>query len=158
MDELLQETRNKSTAEIPGYEEVISMCKLLEEHKGDKVTALDLRKLNLWTDFFIIATVASSTHLQGLLRHIKEFADEEGLTIHRRTQKHGNTANRSFSTSDRSHGFTDGAGFAGGAVCEDGGWNLVDMGTAVIHLMTAQSREFYELEELWNSAGQIYPL
>jgi ribosomal silencing factor RsfS len=57
-----------------------------------------------------------------------------------------------------SHGFADNAGFAGSAVCEDGGWNLVDMGTVVIHLMTAQSREFYELEELWNSAGRVYPL
>ena len=156
MDELLQETKN--TTGIPGYEEVLSLCKLLEDHKGDDVVALDLRKLNLWTDFFIIATVTSSTHLQGLLRHIKEYADAEGLTIHRRSLKHGNTANRSFRTSDGSRGFTDGAGFAGGAVSEDGGWNLVDMGTVVIHLMTAQSREFYELEELWNSAGRVYPL
>ena len=128
MEELLQETRNKGFPETPGREAVKAICKLLEEHKGSDVTALDLRELHLWTDFFIIATVTSNTHLQGLLRHIKEFADKEGLLIQRRTQKE-----------------------------ESGGWNLVDMGTAVIHLMTAQSREFYELEGLWSSAGKIYP-
>jgi ribosomal silencing factor RsfS len=31
------------------------------------------------------------------------------------------------------------------------------MGTAVIHLMTAQTREFYELEELWLPAERVYP-
>ena len=150
MDESLQETKiinqqvmrvspehsaERATAsegsppDKPGVEEVLSICKLLEEHKGTEVTALDLRDLHLWTDFFIIATVSSNTHLQGLFRHIKEFAEREGITVQRRTQKE-----------------------------ESGGWNLVDLGTAVIHLMTAQSREFYELEELWSSAGHIYPL
>jgi ribosomal silencing factor RsfS len=31
------------------------------------------------------------------------------------------------------------------------------MGTAVIHLMTAQTREFYELEALWLPAERVYP-
>ncbi|MCL1812376.1 MAG: ribosome silencing factor [Treponema sp.] len=135
MDDSLQETRNKDiqdSPKIPGVEEVLAICKLLEEHKGVNVTALDLRKLNLWTDFFVIATVSSSTHLQGLLRHIKDFAGDQGLNIRRRTQQEKN-------------------------VLTDNSWNLVDMGTVVVHLMTAQSREFYELEVLWGSAGRVYP-
>ena len=129
MDALLQETK------MPGIDEIQAICTLLEEHKGGEVTALDLRELHLWTDFFIIATVTSSTHLQGLLRHINDYAGSQGLTIQRKTQKERNAA------SDGVHG----------------GWDLIDMGTAVIHLMTAQAREFYELEELWSSAGQVYP-
>ena len=116
-------------ASLQVTKEICSICKLIEEHKGGDVVALDLRKLNLWTDFFIIATVSSGVHLQGLLRHIKEYAGEEGLTIQRQSKKE-----------------------------DSGGWSLVDMGTAVIHLMTAQSREFYELEELWSSAGRVYPI
>ena len=139
MEELLQET------------EVFSICRLLEEHKGGDVVALDLRKLNLWTDFFIIATVTSGVHLQGLLRHVKEFAAEQGLTIQRWTQKERNPVSV---YRDDSAG---GASPAGSASSASGGWSLIDMGTAVIHLMTAQSREFYELEALWSSAGQIYP-
>ena len=134
MDESLQETRttkHRKTSDspvIPAAPEILAICKLLEEHKAVKVIALDLRALHLWTDFFIISTVSSSAHLQGLLRHIKEFTEKEGITVQHHTQRE-----------------------------ESGGWNLVDLGTAVIHLMTAQSREFYELEELWSSAGVIYP-
>ena len=139
MGDMLQETSTRETGAAPGSQEtpggqetpdtrpVSSLCRLIEDHKGGDVVALDLRKLNLWTDFFIIATVTSSTHLQGLLRQIKEYAAQEGLAIQRQTQKE-----------------------------DSGGWSLVDMGTVVIHLMTAQSREFYELEELWSSAGRVY--
>jgi ribosome-associated protein len=127
MEESLQ-TVNNTAPKTPGVEDVKAICRLLEDHKGGDVVALDLRELNLWTDFFIIATVTSSTQLQGFLRHITEFADKEGLLIQRRTGRE-----------------------------ESGGWSLVDMGTAVIHLMTAQSREFYELESLWSSAEKIYP-
>ena len=130
MDGSLQETSTQASAGVPGLEEVRLLCKLLEEHKGDDVAALDLRELHSWTDFFIIATVSSSTHREGLLRHIKEFAGSHGLAVLNRTQRKNE---------------------------ENGGWNLVDMGTIIIHLMTSQSRNFYELEELWSSAGTIYP-
>ncbi|MDR1389209.1 MAG: ribosome silencing factor [Treponema sp.] len=39
----------------------------------------------------------------------------------------------------------------------DDSWNPVDLGGAVVHLMNAVSREFYELEELWNNAGIVFP-
>lgn len=111
----------------PNPEEVRAMCALLEDHKGDKVCALDLRELHSWTDFFIIATVTSNTHLEALARHIEDFAADKGLITR---GKRSGLAN---------------------------GWNLIDMGTAVIHLMSAPMREFYELEELWLSAGRFYP-
>ncbi|MDR0598698.1 MAG: ribosome silencing factor [Treponema sp.] len=118
MDELLPEIRH-----------VDELCRLLEEHKGGRVSALDLRELHCWTDFFIIATVSSGTHLQGLLRRLKEYAAEQGLLVFQGWRKRD----------------------------DSGGWSLVDMGTAVIHLMSAQSREFYELEELWAGAKKVYP-
>ncbi|MCL1815885.1 MAG: ribosome silencing factor [Treponema sp.] len=117
MDELLSET------------EVRALCTLLEEHKGDDVIALDLRGLHSWTDFFIIATVSSGTHLQGLQRHISDYAIQKGFSVLRSCRRND----------------------------ESGGWKLLDLGAAVIHLMTAQIREFYELEELWSSASRIYP-
>jgi ribosome-associated protein len=115
---------------LPEIKDVGEICRLLEEHKGGNVTALDLRKLHSWTDFFIIATVSSGAHLHGLLRHIRDFARERDLSTLRGQGKNGG----------------------------EEGWSLVDMGTAVIHLMTAPFREFYELEELWGQAEKIYPL
>ncbi|MDR2700800.1 MAG: ribosome silencing factor [Spirochaetaceae bacterium] len=124
MDGLLQETER-----APGIGEVRAICALLEDHKGGDVIALDLRELHSWTDFFVIATVTSNAHLEGLLRHINDYAGQEGLAIYGGRRKSGSS----------------------------GGWELIDMGMAVIHLMSAQTREFYELEELWLSAGKIYP-
>jgi ribosome-associated protein len=100
---------------------------LLREHKGGDVVVLDLRELRIWTDFFIITTVSSTTHLLGLERSIREFARQQGLDIH------GGSPKRA----------------------PDDGWNLVDMGDIVIHLMTAPSRSFYELERLWSAAGVL---
>ncbi|GHV24281.1 ribosomal silencing factor RsfS [Spirochaetia bacterium] len=125
---------------LPGVSLTIDLAKLLEEHRGGNVTALDLRNLNTWTDFFIIATVTSSTHLQGLERHVKEFSRERDMAILNRSRKHK----------------------AAGAMTSDASpsgdeWSLLDMGSLVVHLMTAKSRDFYELERLWDAAAVIYP-
>lgn len=97
---------------------------LLKEHNGGDVAVLDLRDLNTWTDFFVIATVTSNAHLRGLQRHIKEFAGQEGIEILHRRKRIG----------------------------VDEQWTLIDLGFIVIHLMSAQARAFYELERLWNAA------
>jgi ribosome-associated protein len=103
---------------------------LLREHKGDRVAILDLRELNAWTDFFVIATAASSTHLLGLERHIKEFCGEQGLQILRRSRKPD-------------------------AVNDE--WCLIDLGPVVVHLMSEQARAFYDLERLWAPSRQPRP-
>ena len=102
--------------------------KLLDEHRGGEVLVMDMRSLNFWTDYFIIATVMSNTHLAGLERHIKELVRERDLEIlHRSRRPQG-----------------------------DDEWCLLDLGTMVIHLMTSQSRSFFELERLWSAAPIIY--
>lgn len=115
MDDTLP-TDNKAAA--------LALGGILREHKGGDVVVMDLRPLRIWTDFFIIATVSSTTHLQGLERYVREYARERGLDIRR--------------------------GFA--KQPPDAEWNLIDMGDIVIHLMTAKSRSFYELERLWSAA------
>jgi ribosome-associated protein len=105
-----------------------ALARLLENHKGNDVLVLDLREMNAWTDFFVIATVTSKTHLQGLERHIKDFSLEKGMEIIRRSRR------------------PDG---------EDDEWCLIDMGPVVVHLMTEQTRSFYELERLWASQQTV---
>jgi len=93
---------------------------LMEEHKGQEVSVLDLRGINNWTDFFVIATVTSRTHMDGLERHIKDYCCENNIDIMGCSRKDA-----------------------------DDEWRLIDLGFIVIHLMTAASREFYDLERLW---------
>jgi len=96
---------------------------LLKEHNGQDVCVLDLRGINNWTDFFIIATVSSKTHMDGLERHIKDYCRENDVAIFGSTRKN-----------------------------QDDEWRLIDLGQIIIHLMNKQAREFYELERLWRPA------
>ena len=100
--------------------EIEALAGMLREHNGQNVLTLDLRGFQTWTDFFIIATVTSNTHMDGIDRHIREFCRDRKIEIFGCSRKHA-----------------------------DDQWRLIDLGTVIIHLMTSGAREFYELERLW---------
>ena len=107
-------------------EKAREIAKLMEDGKGKDVTLLDISGLNSWTDYFVIVTVNSSAHWQGLYKQVKEYIKENDLEIHLTNKK-----------------------------SPDGDdWNLIDLGAIVIHLMSEQERQFYDLEKLWHN-GKI---
>jgi len=108
---------------------------LLREHKGDDVMVLDLREMGAWTDFFVIATATSNTHLDGLERHIKEFCNEQGIEILRRSRKPTVSHRARVSVGS-----------------QEDEWRIIDLGSTVIHLMSRKAREFYDLERLYSMA------
>ena len=105
----------------------VELGRLLKEHSGGDVAVIDLRPLSMWTDFFVIATASSGVHLSGLQRHIKEFAAKNKLTIPRGHKK----------------------------IAPGDGWDVCDLGFAVVHIMTEASRSFYELENLWSGGVRL---
>ena len=107
MEDLLRETE--------------ALSEVLREHKGQETCVLDLRKINNWTDFFIIATASSKTHLDGLERHIIDHCRQNKIEVMGRSRKNS-----------------------------DEEWRIIDLGPIIIHLMTSEARAFYELERLWN--------
>ena len=107
----------------------LELGRLLEDHNGREVVVMDMTPLNFWTDFFVIATVTSNTHLAGLERHIKDFVREKELEILHRSRRPDTDV--------------------------DDEWCLLDLGGIVIHLMTATARDFFELERLWGAASVI---
>ncbi len=104
----------------------MEIAQLMEDGKGMDVTVLDVSGLNSWADYFVIVTVTSSTHWQGLARSVKEYISENDLEI-RKTVRKDNQGDQ---------------------------WNLIDLGNIVVHFMTQEAREFYDLEKLWH-AGKI---
>jgi len=100
-----------------------SIRALLDEHKGQDAVVLDLRQTCGWTDFFVLATATSAAHMDGLEKHIKEFCRGNDIDILGKSRK-------------RNSG--------------DDEWSLIDLGSIVIHLMSKNCREFYELERLWS--------
>ena len=124
MEDLLPATESQTAALFAA-----NFAELLHEHKGQDVSVLDLRGISNWTDFFVIATTSSKTHMDGLERHIKEFCREKNIDMFG-SLKPGKSG--------------------------DDEWRIIDIGWVIIHLMTKQAREFYELERLWrpiNNAG-----
>ena len=124
MEDMLPEINAVQTAEAVGN--------LLRDHKGEDVLILDLREMEAWTDFFVIATAASDTHLDGLERHIKELCREKEIEILRRSRKPGARA---------------------GNRGQEDEWRVIDLGSVVIHLMSRRARAFYDLERLYSMAA-----
>ena len=60
-------------------EKAIDIAKLMEDGKGKDVVLLDVSGLNSWTDYFVITTVNSSTHWQGLYKQVKDYIKENDL-------------------------------------------------------------------------------
>jgi len=118
--------------------EALALGELLRDHKGADVLVLDLREMNAWTDFFVIATSSSGTHMDGLDRHIKEFCHERGIDILRRSHK------------------PDGEDALQPSPQGEGSplvWRIIDLGPIVIHLMNSKARSFYDLERLYSLAS-----
>ena len=63
-------------------EKAIELAKLMIDGKGKDVVLLDISGLNSWTDYFVIVTVSSSTHWQGLFKQVKEYIKDNDLQIH----------------------------------------------------------------------------
>lgn len=108
-------------------EKAREIAQLMEDGKGNDVTLLDISGLNSWTDYFVIVTVNSSAHWQGLYKQIKEYIKENDLEIH--------VTNRKSPDGDD--------------------WNLIDLGAIVVHLMSESARTFYDLEKLWHAGKTI---
>lgn len=96
-------------------------AEVLDNKKGMDVTLLEVSDQTILADYFLLATGTANTHVRALADEV-EFKLREEFNI------------------EPNH--IEGA--SGNA------WTLLDYGSVIIHLFTAQAREFYKLERLWN--------
>lgn len=109
------------------YKPALELGKLLKDFKAEETIVLDLREKNIWTDFFIICTVTSTSHAAGLEKRVYEALPQYGLEEYHTKRK-----------------------------SPDGDeWKLIDLGGIVIHLMSKTARSFYTLEKLWYDSKNI---
>ena len=109
----------------------VELANYLKEWKAENVMAVQLAPSVSWADYCVIATCYSLTHTRGILRQLRSLLRE-------------NAALSAFYGAPHTLG-------------EDSGWCLGDMGPLVVHLMSAEARTFYELEQLWPVA-KVLPL
>jgi len=86
---------------------------------------MDVRGLSSVTDYYVIATASNKPQLKALSGAIEESLENEGVRAYR----------------------------VGGS--PESEWVVVDYFDAVIHLFTANTREYYALEQLWSDAKRV---
>lgn len=95
------------------------------ESKGENVRVLDVSELLYITDFFVIVTSQSARQTRALAESLRAKAKEIGA----------------------GDGREEGDARAS--------WVLCDFDVVVVHVLTAEAREFYALDELWSDAEEI---
>jgi ribosome-associated protein len=109
-----------NTLDLPP--EVTRAAELLFDRKAHEVTLLDLRGISTATDFFLIATGTSDTHVAAIADHVVEEMRAAGT---RPLNVEG---------------------------ARGGRWTLIDYFSFVVHVFHPAAREFYQLERLWGDA------
>jgi ribosome-associated protein len=108
-----------------GEAQARALRQLLDDHRCEDALVLDITGVSDVADYFVIATVRSSTHLLGVYGYLMEYLKKQRLEP-----------------------------LTGPKRVRDNPWLLIDLGPVVVHLMERDTRAFYELEKLWFS-GRI---
>jgi ribosome-associated protein len=109
-----------SSLDLPN--EVARAVDQLFERKALEVTLLDLRGISSATDWFLIATGTSDTHVRAIADSVIDELKKEGI---RPLNVEGE---------------------------REGRWVLVDYFDFVVHVFHPTARAFYQLERLWGDA------
>ena len=117
-----QKASIKSKEQIANF--IPTIIDSIQDIKGKKILKLDLRKLeDRPTDFFIICQGESSTQVKSIAQNVQyRLKDELGIMPVRSE------------------------GIAGAK------WILVDYFDVIVHVFYPETREFYDLEDLWSDS------
>lgn len=93
--------------------------------KATNVALLDLTKVSDATDYFVIASGSSDTHVRAIAEHVMEVMKKSGVRAHH----------------------VEGM--------QTGRWVLIDYVDFVVHIFHPVLRDFYQLERLWSDAPLV---
>ncbi len=100
-------------------------AQILLDNKANDVVLMDLRPVSDMTDFFIVASGTSDTHVRASAGHVMDTLKREGIHV------------------KSVEGF------------EMGRWVLLDYVDFVVHVFHPTLRTFYQLERLWGDAPTV---
>ena len=96
---------------------------MLDEKKAIDITAIKTEEVTIVSDYFVIASGTSNTHVKSLADDV-EYEIKQRLGV------------------DPQH-------IEGRAT----GWILLDYGSVIVHIFGHEDREYYNLERLWADAS-----
>ena len=92
----------------------------LDERKGQHLVTLDLREKATFTDYMVMVSGTSNRHLMSMCENVAAKVEENG---------------------------GEPLGIEGGPSAD---WVLLDLGDVIVQAMTAQARDYYQIEKLWS--------
>jgi len=100
-------------------------AEIADDKKAVKTVILDVRSLTAIANYFVITTAESMPQINAVCGEIEKVFKEEAITI---VRKEG---------------------------VSSASWRVLDYGGLVIHVMSQQVRDLYNLEKLWSGAKVV---
>lgn len=94
-------------------------CKALDEKKGQDIKVIDIHKVSVIADYFIIASGSNSNQVDAMVDNVQEMLGRAGFE----PKQIEGTRNSS--------------------------WILMDYGDVIVHVFDEENRLFYDLERIW---------
>jgi len=96
-----------------------------DDRQARDMVLLDLSGLTVMTDYFFICSGNSTTHIRTIVDKITEAMKGAGM---------GGIRTEGYDAAQ---------------------WVLMDYGDVVVHVMSPEQREYYQLEEFWSEAPHV---
>ena len=100
-------------------------CKTLAEKKAVDIKIIEVVGMTDITDYFIVCSGRSMPQVKALCENLEEKMEENGVFARRK----------------------EGA--------ETGRWIVIDYLNVVVHIFHHETREFYQLDKLWNNGNNV---
>ncbi|NPB05319.1 MAG: ribosome silencing factor [Aquificae bacterium] len=105
---------------------VKEIVSILDDKKGENISALDVRGLTSLTDYFVIASATSDTHAKALADYVEEEIKKRRGELPHHVE--GREWNR---------------------------WIVLDYGDVIVHIMLPEVRDYYGIDWLWSDAKRV---
>ena len=109
---------------MTSLEKAKNIAKILDKKKAIDIIGIETKDLTVMSDYFIIASGTSNTHVRALADEVDDEMKKLGVEV------------------DHIEGRAT-------------GWILLDYNDVLVHVFQPESRQYYNIERLWNDAARI---
>lgn len=102
-----------------------AIYKVLDDRKAQDLVVLSVKGISPISDYFIICTGTSTTHMNALADHVRKELSALGVQLRHKEGK------------------------------DTGGWLLMDYKDVIVHIFSRDMRDYYGLERIWSDAALI---
>jgi ribosome-associated protein len=112
-------------SEASSREKAAELCRILDKKLAQDLVWIDVSDSSELTDYYIVATGRSGTHVLALVGELEFEAGRRGIQLLHPEHKDGST------------------------------WLLLDFGDVIVHIFSREGREFYRYERLFDEAQRL---